>query len=70
MKDVTTICSCNRGPDFHDIGVCDNCNADTTTFAKYFGERYTNNTGLDGKTFFTGSTHFQVKEIEVFKITN
>jgi hypothetical protein len=47
-----------------DIVVFNSCNAN----AYGFGKRYTNDAGLDGKTFFTGSQDFQVKEIEVFKI--
>jgi hypothetical protein len=35
-----------------------------------FGYTYTNDTGLDGKMFFTGSKNFKVKEIEVFEITD
>jgi hypothetical protein len=35
-----------------------------------FGNRYTNDTGLPGKTFFTGSQEFRAKEIEVFEITD
>jgi hypothetical protein len=31
---------------------------------------YTSDTGLDGKIVFTGSKNFQVREIEVFEITN
>jgi hypothetical protein len=34
------------------------------------GRAYTNDTGLDGKTVFTGSQCFQVREIEVFEITD
>jgi hypothetical protein len=30
---------------------------------------YTNDTGLDGDTFFTGAPIFRVKEIEVFEPT-
>jgi hypothetical protein len=33
-----------------------------------FGSTYTNDTGLNGGTFFTGSRHFKVREIEVFEI--
>jgi hypothetical protein len=40
-----------------------------TTPLTTLATRYTNNTGLDGGTFFTRSGHFQVKEIEVFEIT-
>jgi hypothetical protein len=35
-----------------------------------FGDVYTNDTGLDGATFFTGSRNFKVREIEVFEITD
>jgi hypothetical protein len=31
---------------------------------------YTSDTGLDGKSFFTSSTFFAAKEIEVFEITD
>jgi hypothetical protein len=34
------------------------------------GNTYTNDTGLDGKTVFTGSEHFHVSEIEVFEIAD
>jgi hypothetical protein len=57
------------GPNFCDIGVYDNCNANTDSYTSHFGDHYTNDTGLDGKTFFTGSGGFRVKEIEVFEIT-
>jgi hypothetical protein len=59
----------NRGPDFHDISVCDDCNVNTRSCTSPFGNTYTNDTGLDRKTFFTGSESFQVKEIETFNIT-
>jgi hypothetical protein len=62
--------SCWCGPDFGDIGVSNICNANTDSNTSEFGNVYTNDTGLEGKTFFTGSWEFQVKEIEVFEITN
>jgi hypothetical protein len=34
------------------------------------GQSYTNDTGLDGKTFFTGSEYFSAKEIEIFEISD
>jgi hypothetical protein len=37
------------------------------------GSRYTNDTGLHGDTFFAGSGHFQVNEIDIlgiFEITD
>jgi hypothetical protein len=54
------------GPAFYDIRVFGNCNTETKCFT-YLGTTYTNDTGLDGKTVFTGSLYFQVKEIEVFE---
>jgi hypothetical protein len=63
-------CDSGWGPRFGygDISVCDNCNANTDSFAS-LGSSYTNDTGLDRGIFFTGSRYFQVKEIEVFAIT-
>jgi hypothetical protein len=69
-KDEAIYCSSTRGPHFWDIYVSDNCNTNTQRGTRWFGCNYTNDTDLDGKTFFTGSTKFQVKEIEVFEITN
>jgi hypothetical protein len=63
-------CNCEYGPNFWDIGVSDNCNGNTNSWTFQFGESYTNDTGLNGETFFTGSRNFQVKEIEIFEITN
>jgi hypothetical protein len=58
------------GPIFgNEIGVSNDCNANTRSFISDFGCHYTNNTGLNGKTVFTSSGTFQVKEIEVFEIT-
>jgi hypothetical protein len=69
-KNEALLCWSTRGPDFCDIGVCDNSNASTGSYTSNFGDSYINDTRLDGKTFFTGSHNFQVKEIEVFEITN
>jgi hypothetical protein len=60
----------SRGPCFWDIDVFDNCNTNSSCWAFHFGTCYINDTGLDGKTFFTGSRYFQVNEIEVFEITD
>jgi hypothetical protein len=68
-KDWAIFCHSGRGPEFYDIWVNDNCNANTNSGTYDFGYGYTNDTRLDGKTFFTGSGHFQVQEIEVFEIT-
>jgi hypothetical protein len=35
-----------------------------------FGNTYTNDTGLGGKIVFTGSNNFEMREIEVFEITD
>jgi hypothetical protein len=65
-------CVSERGPDFgggSDIAVLDDCNTNTTSYA-HFGYSYTNDTGLDADVVLTGSKGFQVKEIEVFEITD
>jgi hypothetical protein len=62
-------CGSIWGPSFGwDIYVSDNCNAHTSG-PILLGYAYTNDTGLDGLTVSTGSSDFQVKEIEVFEIT-
>jgi hypothetical protein len=61
-------CDSKWCPCFSDSGVSDDCNANTWSFT-WLGRVSTNDTGLDGDTVFTGSWHFQVKEIEVFEIT-
>jgi hypothetical protein len=64
-------CDSSCGPLFPGgITVSDDSNANDGSYTEYFGRRYTNDTGLSGKTFFTGSPNFIVKEIEVFKITD
>jgi hypothetical protein len=68
-QDWAISCASYCGPDFGDIGVRDNCNANTDSSTRCFGTVYSNDTGLDAETFFTGSSDFQVKEIEVFEIT-
>jgi hypothetical protein len=68
-KDLAFDCDSDLGPHFCDIYVWDNCNANNGSRTSLFGNSYTNDTGLDGKTFFTGSHKFQVKEIEVFQIS-
>jgi hypothetical protein len=67
-KDGAIVCHSERGPHFNDIGVSDNCNRNTKSWTR-LGWPYTNDTGLNANTVFTGSGHFQVKEIEVFEIT-
>jgi hypothetical protein len=71
-NDRAILCSSTHGPHFWDIRVSNNCNANTISWAFWDGsdDVYINDTGLDGNTFFTGSKYFQVKEIEVFEITD
>jgi hypothetical protein len=70
-KGKAIYCTSELGPGFGEslngISVCNHCNTNTSNSAS-FGYSYTNDTGLDGQTFFTGSVYFQVKEIEVFEI--
>jgi hypothetical protein len=51
-----------------DLRVWKNCNAHTYNCAFPFAETYTNDTGLDGRAFFTDSRSFTVKVAEVSKI--
>jgi hypothetical protein len=67
-KDQAIYCYSDSGLHFGDIGIMDNWNG--LSYTHSFGDRYMNNTGLDGRRFFTGSANFNMKEIEVFKITN
>jgi hypothetical protein len=63
-------CYSHYGPIFgnnHDLIVCDGCDSSTSNFIT-LGGSYQNDTGLDGKTVFTGEYNFCVKEIEVFSI--
>jgi hypothetical protein len=57
------------GGTLHDMLVSGNCDTNTRSFTE-LGGTYANDIGLDGKTVFTGSEHFKVKEIEVFEITD
>jgi hypothetical protein len=65
-KQHAICCDSSYGPKFGDISVDDNWNANTRSNT-WFGNTYT---GLDGKIVFTGSSRFQVREIEVFEITD
>jgi hypothetical protein len=70
MNDQAIECNCLYGPHFCDIRVFGNCNTNTKSSTYFFGEHYTNDTGQEGETVFTGSKIFQVKEIEVIEITD
>jgi hypothetical protein len=67
-KNEAICCVSTSGPHFRDIGVYHHCNANAGNLADCFGPSYTNDTGLDGKAFFTGSEFFKVKEMEVFEM--
>jgi hypothetical protein len=67
-KRCAICCNSDWGPHFFgDIGVFDDCNANTGSWTS-LGDIYTNDTGLDGRIVFTGSYDFQVQDIEVFEI--
>jgi hypothetical protein len=68
-KELAIWCDIEKGPSICDTVVSDACNANTDSSTSSFGSHYINDTGLDGTTFFTAGEHFQVKEIEVFEIT-
>jgi hypothetical protein len=57
-KDWAIYCKCDRGPHVADFAYSDNCNAQAS------------DTGATGTTFFTISSNFPVKEIEVFELTD
>jgi hypothetical protein len=70
-KDEAISCYPSWGPHFFDIGARDNCNCNAIIGSfTALGSHYANDTGLDGEIVFTGSGYFQVKEIEVFEITD
>jgi hypothetical protein len=73
-KESAICCNSRYGPDFNDMTVSDGCNANSHSYTYFFGRRYANDTGFGGRspnsTFFTGSENFQVKENEVFEITD
>jgi predicted nucleic acid-binding Zn-ribbon protein len=65
-------CLSDVGPYLRDMKVCADANANMDSFTCWFGDRYTNDTGIGGNpgqnTFFTGAHSFQAKEVEVFEI--
>jgi hypothetical protein len=68
-KGLAIVCDYTWGPCFcMDMNVSDNSNANASSSTS-LDKAYANDTGLPAHTVFTGSPHFQVKEIEVFEIT-
>jgi hypothetical protein len=71
-KDWAIWCDSGCGPHFGHGEIVvgsGNCNANTYSGTS-LGYAYANDTALDGRTVFTGSFHFTVKEIEVFDIAD
>jgi hypothetical protein len=68
-RQFAIVCDSSWGP-FFGTGfcVCDNANSNSQTYPT--ASVQTNDTGLDGTTFFTGSANFTVREIKVFKISD
>jgi hypothetical protein len=69
-KDKALYCAPGRGPAFYDVRVATNKRPYNAGSTSNFGSVFANDTGLDGKTFFTGSKDFIANEIEVFEITD
>jgi hypothetical protein len=71
-RDQAIHCNSDCGPCFGyapDVFVFDNCNENTGS-STYLGGVYTNDTEVYDIIVLTGSFNFQVKEIEVFEITD
>jgi hypothetical protein len=57
------------GGTWSDLHIGDDCATGPRSHA-VFGTSYANDTGIDGKTFFTREENFTVKEIETFEIVD
>jgi hypothetical protein len=69
-KDRAIYCNSERCPCFwNDLYISDHCNSQNGSYTQ-LGDSYRNDTVFDGKTIFAGSRYFQVREIEVFHITD
>jgi hypothetical protein len=62
------ICDSCQDPYFGDILVLDRCNGTDSNSTCFFGFSYIKDPELDHATFFMSVSHFQVQEIEVFKM--
>jgi hypothetical protein len=70
-KCMAITCWPGWGPHFNDIAISNDPMDDIyNTKTRDFGQCYTNDTGLEGRTFFTGSPGFRAMDIEVFQISN
>jgi hypothetical protein len=68
-KEDAICCDSECGPYFADLYVSGNCSANTDSYTS-LGNAHANDTGLKGEIVFTGPQNFQVREIEVFEITD
>jgi hypothetical protein len=68
---VAIQCMSDWGPNFHEIGISNLSNENDESFAYFDGseDSYINDSNVDGRTLFTGSEQFRVKEIEVYEIS-
>jgi hypothetical protein len=69
-KQMTIYCNSECGLHFWDIGVADCVNENIESSIYHFGYAYVNDTGLQGTQIFMNSVNSQMKEIEVFEITD
>jgi hypothetical protein len=69
-KNSAIACEYSWGPTFGegDIFVSANANEGESSYARYFGDAYKNDTKVSGTTFFTGSANFTLQDIEVFEL--
>jgi hypothetical protein len=67
-KQFAMICAESLGPGFGNCFVISNESNVAKVLMADFGEVYTNDTGMEGKTLFTGADTFIVNKIEVFEI--
>jgi hypothetical protein len=65
-------CDYSWGPTFGegDIFVANDCNANSLSYTRYFGDTYKNASGYARDTFLTGGLNFTVKEIELWEISD
>jgi hypothetical protein len=71
-KKLFAVGACLSGPFFGyappDLSVAGNATGELKSYTHGFGTTYTNDSGMDGRTFFTGSRYFTVHEIEMFEV--
>jgi hypothetical protein len=70
MKDKAIRCNRENGPSFGYITISDRCNQHKENCAFEVGDVYINDSGMNFGNSFISLGRFQVKEIEVFEITD